>query len=100
MVPEFLSTKTIHLIDLKIKCYTYRMGCEIVRGENMNKEEIENQLNALVKGDLEELVIQKVDFLLFLEVWNNHPHKKSFVGEAQLRGEIIYRYKNEPENEI
>lgn len=64
----------------------------------MLKEEIENQLNALAEGSQEEFLVEKGDYFTFLEVWNNHPEKKSFVGEALLGGNVIYRYKNEEMN--
>lgn len=67
-------------------------------GEKMSKEEIEKQLNALAEGSQEELLIEKKDYIVFLEVWNSHPEKKSFVGEALLGGNVIYRYKNEEIN--
>lgn len=58
----------------------------------MTKEEIQQKLSALTNREVEELFIKKEDFMIFLEVWNQHPEKNNFIGEAGLSGNVIYRY--------
>lgn len=61
----------------------------------MTTEEMKNQLNALVLGEKSELVISKEDFMVFLEVWNEHPEKNNIVGKAELGGKTIYHHEKE-----
>lgn len=51
----------------------------------------EEQINALVTGELEELVVEKENFFEFREAWLTHPEKNSLVGEAGLGGKVVYR---------
>ncbi|WHZ31385.1 hypothetical protein QNK01_07825 [Desemzia incerta] len=59
----------------------------------MTKEEIQQKIFALSNGEVEEINIQKEEFMLFLEVWNQHPEKNNVIGEAGLGGNVVYRRK-------
>lgn len=60
----------------------------------LTKEEIQQKLFALSNGEVEEINIQKEEFMLFLEVWNQHPEKNNVIGEAGLGGNVVYRRKS------
>lgn len=55
----------------------------------------EEQLKKLIAGDLQELMVEQEDFLVFREAWLAHPQRKEIVGEAGLNGRIIYRFLKE-----
>ena len=55
--------------------------------ENPYVEKIE----ALLNGEIKELVVEKENFFEFREVWLTHPEKKRLVGEAGLGGKVVYR---------
>lgn len=59
----------------------------------LTKEEIQQKIFALSNGEVEEINIQKEEFMLFLEVWNQHPEKNNVIGEAGLGGNVVYRRK-------
>ncbi len=45
----------------------------------------------LLTGKIEELHVEKEDFILFRDTWINHSEKDSIYGEAILGGKVIYR---------
>ncbi|MBP1041477.1 hypothetical protein I6N95_10710 [Vagococcus sp. BWB3-3] len=55
----------------------------------------EEQLKQLVLGDLQEVIVEQADFLVFREAWLAHPQRKEIVGEAGLNGRIVYRFLKE-----
>lgn len=60
----------------------------------LTKEEIQQKIFALSNGEVEEINIQKEEFMIFLEVWNQHPKKNTVIGEAGLGGNVVYRRKS------
>ncbi len=65
----------------------------------MNLNPYSEKLEKLQKNEITELIVERVDFLLFREAWLEHPEKMNFVGEAGLNGRIIYRYVKEQKKE-
>lgn len=51
----------------------------------------EEKIDALVAGEIEELLIEKDIFFEFREAWLNHPEKNKIYGEAGLGGKVVYR---------
>lgn len=49
------------------------------------------KIELLLKEEEKEILVEKQDFLLFREVWLNHPEKNRIVGEAGLGGKVVYR---------
>lgn len=60
----------------------------------MTREELQNQLKQLIKGDIDTMAIEKKDFMTFREIWINHEEKESIIGEALHNGDVIYRYRS------
>lgn len=60
----------------------------------MTREELQNQLKQLIQGDVDSVTIEKKDFMIFREIWNNHEEKESIIGEALHQGNVIYRYRS------
>lgn len=58
----------------------------------MEERDYNKLLTQLVAGEIDELVIEQPEFLLFRESWNTHPNRKEIVGEAGLEGKIVYRF--------
>ena len=50
----------------------------------MTENSFEAQVEALLNGEIEEIIVEKDEFFSFREVWNSHPNKKQIVGEAGL----------------
>jgi len=59
----------------------------------LTKEEMQQKLFALSNGEVEEIIIPKDEFMIFLEAWNQHPEKNNVIGEAGLGGNVVYRRK-------
>ncbi len=57
----------------------------------MEENPFESQVEALLNGQVEEILVEKNDFFLFREIWISHPNKMQIVGEAGLEGKVIYR---------
>lgn len=55
----------------------------------------ESLLEQLKSGEVNELIVDQADFMTFREVWKTHEDRTKFVGEAGLKGKIIYRYLEE-----
>lgn len=76
----------------------YESDTLVLREKNevakLTKEEMQQKLFALSNGEEKEINIKKEDFMIFLEVWNQHPEKNNFIGEAGLGGNVVYRHKN------
>lgn len=51
----------------------------------------EAKIEALLNGEISEIIVEKPDFFQFREVWLKHPNKCKIVGEASLGGKVIYR---------
>lgn len=62
----------------------------------MTKEEIDEILEQLKKGELKEYHVTKEDFLSFRQVLVNREDFKHFRGIAQRGGEVIYQYTENP----
>lgn len=58
----------------------------------MTENKFEQLLDQLEQGEIDELVVEKTEFLDFREVWLLRENRTSIVGEAGLNGKIIYRY--------
>ena len=57
----------------------------------MTENSFESQVEALLNGEIKEIIVEKDEFFSFRDVWNSHPDKKQIVGEAGLGGKVIYR---------
>lgn len=62
----------------------------------MNKDDAENKLESLKKGEISEVFVSKEDFLLFREVIVKREDFKFFRGIAQRGGDVIYHYMKTP----
>lgn len=62
----------------------------------MEENEIQEILNKLRDGELEEYCVSKDDFMAFRQVLVNREDFKHFQGIAQHGGNIIYRYHKVP----
>jgi len=60
----------------------------------MTREELQNELNQLIQGEIDTLTIEKNDFMTFREIWINHEKKEHIIGEALHNGKINYRYRS------
>lgn len=58
----------------------------------MDNSQIEENVEKLVRGEMEEIIIKKEDFMKFREIWLNHPKKNSIIGKANHYGEVSYHY--------
>ncbi|WP_017727444.1 hypothetical protein [Halalkalibacterium ligniniphilum] len=58
----------------------------------MTKDEALEILKALREGEMQEFKVKKADFLDFREVLSKQEDMKSFRGNAQHGGEVIYTY--------
>ncbi|AEB29466.1 hypothetical protein CAR_c07720 [Carnobacterium sp. 17-4] len=60
----------------------------------MTKEELQMKMDQLVQGQVDNITIEKNDFMTFREIWINHKKKEQIIGEALHNGNIIYRYRS------
>ncbi|SDQ51547.1 hypothetical protein LHA31_03115 [Carnobacterium viridans] len=60
----------------------------------MTKEELQMMMDQLVQGQVDDIKIEKNDFMIFREIWINHEKKDQIIGEALHNGVIIYRYRS------
>ncbi|EEV32140.1 predicted protein [Enterococcus gallinarum EG2] len=58
----------------------------------MNENRFVEQIEQLRSGEIDELLVEQSEFLLFREAWLKLEDRMKFVGEAGLNGKIIYRY--------
>ena len=49
------------------------------------------EMNALLKHEKDEIIVEKDEFLDFQKVWVNYDHRKEIVGFAKRNGQVIYR---------
>ena len=56
------------------------------------QESYEERLNMLQNGDIEEIVIDKNEFIAFREVLVLRKDFKHFAGSAKQGGQVIYTY--------
>lgn len=50
------------------------------------------QLQALLAGQIDELTVQAKDFMVFRKAWQELPQRKEISGTAERNGTIIYRH--------
>ena len=50
-------------------------------------------LKQLLDGTIQELVVEQAEYFNFREAWLKLPNRNDVVGEAGLKGRIIYRIK-------
>lgn len=62
----------------------------------VDREEANEQLDALKKGEIDELVVEKEHFLLFQPLLVQREDFKHFRGIAKHGGKIVYRYLEAP----
>lgn len=55
-------------------------------------ESYDGQLEKLKSGEIEEIYVEKENFILFRDSWLKREDRKYLIGEAGLGGNIIYRY--------
>ena len=60
----------------------------------MTKEELQMMMDQLVQGQVDDIKIEKNDFMIFREIWINHEKKDQIIGEAMHNGVVIYRYRS------
>ncbi|MGB3161417.1 hypothetical protein [Carnobacterium sp.] len=60
----------------------------------MDTRQIEENIEKLISGEKDEILIKKEDFMKFREIWLNHPDKNSIIGKANHFGEVSYYYKS------
>lgn len=60
----------------------------------MTKEELQMMMDQLVQGQVDDIKIEKNDFMIFREIWINHEKKDQIIGEALHNGVVIYRYRS------
>lgn len=60
----------------------------------MTKEELQMMMDQLVQGQVDDIKIEKNDFMVFREIWINHEKKDQIIGEAMHNGVVIYRYRS------
>ena len=58
------------------------------------QESYEERLNMLQNGDIEEIVIDKNEFIAFREVLVLREDFKHFSGNAKQGGQVVYTYLN------
>ncbi|MBE6183583.1 hypothetical protein [Heyndrickxia ginsengihumi] len=58
----------------------------------MTEEEMKDLIEKLRKGEIQEFLIKKEDFLTFREVLVSQEDFKHFKGIAQHGGNVIYQY--------
>lgn len=54
-------------------------------------EDATAKIEQLLKEEISEIIIEKVDFMDFREALLKHSEKKKIVGQAGLNGRVIYR---------
>lgn len=52
-------------------------------------------LNQLAADEIETLEVPNSEFFLFREAWMEREDRTKIVGEAQLHGNVVYRYEKE-----
>lgn len=52
----------------------------------------EEQIEQLIKGEIKEISVPHDNFMAFREAWIKRDDRKYVVGEADLNGDVIYRY--------
>ncbi|SEK29521.1 hypothetical protein SAMN04488700_2276 [Carnobacterium iners] len=60
----------------------------------MDSSQITENIEKLISGKTDEIFIKKEDFMIFREIWLNHPKKNSLIGTANHYGEVSYQYKS------
>lgn len=66
----------------------------------LSENSFQEKIDALVAGELPEIIIEQPDFMAFREIWASHPQRKEIVGEAGLNGRIKYKFiKEAPKTE-
>lgn len=50
------------------------------------------KIQALKEGEIEQIVVQREDFIQFRNAWLQAENRGEIVGEAGLNGQIIYRF--------
>lgn len=58
----------------------------------MTQEEYVEMIQQLKDGEINEITIEQPDFMTFRKAWLSFEDRASIVGEAELNGEIIYKY--------
>lgn len=59
-------------------------------------EHIEEKLQQLIDGEIDNLYVKKEDFANVREVLVKHEKFKHFRGEAKQGGDIVYTYLQQP----
>lgn len=62
----------------------------------LTNQEIQDILNKLRDGELEEYCVSKEDFMAFRKVLIEREDFKHFHGTAKRGGSIVYRYTKDP----
>lgn len=62
----------------------------------MDEKTINEMIEKLVRGELDEIYVEKKDFMSFRNVIVNRPDFKHFRGTALRGGDVIYEYMDEP----
>lgn len=60
----------------------------------MDENHYSQEIQKLVDGVIDEIVIEKENFLSFRNAWLKNENKNLVVGEAGLSGQVVYRLVN------
>ncbi|MCK1996355.1 abortive phage infection protein [Psychrobacillus psychrodurans] len=60
------------------------------------QESYEEKLNMLQNGDIQNIVVEKNEFIAFREVLVHREDFKHFSGNAEQGGRVVYTYLNNP----
>lgn len=57
----------------------------------MDENQFNSEIQKLVEGVIDEIIVEKEMFLTFRNAWLASEHRQLIVGEAGLSGKVIYR---------
>lgn len=60
----------------------------------VNEKHYSEEIQKLVDGVIDEIIIEKENFLTFRNAWLINENKNLIVGEAGLSGQVVYRLVN------
>ena len=63
-------------------------------GKQVDDNQFYSEIQKLVEGAIDEIIVEKEMFLTFRDAWLASEHRHLIVGEAGLSGKVIYRLVN------